>query len=82
MNSGKVYVIVGGQLAMVPEKYVEKLQKREMLVAHAATLKTYINNLSEIGTQLQADVAGQELAQTVRKIISLNRRIPNCVQFV
>ena len=82
MNSGKVYMIVGGQLAMVPQQHADKLQKKEMLHARAVQLRDFINNLSEIGQQKQADVAGLELKEIMGKIIRLNRRIPACVQFV
>ena len=82
MDSGKVYMIVGGQLAMVPREHAEKIQKKEMLAARAMELKTYINKLSEVGAQRQADVAGLELKEIMGKIIRLNRRIPACVQTV
>lgn len=79
MDSGKVYMIVGGSLAMVPKQHAEKLQKKEMLAHRAMELKTivqYSNN------KTAADVAGLELKEIMGKIVRLNRRIPACVQFV
>ena len=79
MDSGKVYMIVGGQLAMVPKEHVEKIQKKEMLAHRAMELKTIVQYADN---QLMADVAGLELKEIMGKIIRLNRRIPACVQTV
>ena len=79
MNSGKVYMIVGGQLAMVPQQHAEKLQKKEMLAHRAMELKTIVQYAED---KTMADVASLELKEIMGKIIRLNRRIPACVQFV
>ena len=80
MNSGKVYMIVGGQLAMVPQQHAEKLQKKEMLHARAVYLRDIVQN-EDFGSTVR-DVASLELKEIMGKIIRLNRRIPACVQFV
>lgn len=80
MNSGKVYMIVGGQLAMVPQQHADKLQKKEMLHARAVYLRDIVQN-EDFGSTVR-DVAGLELKEIMGKIIRLNRRIPACVQFV
>ena len=79
MDSGKVYMIVGGQLAKVPTEHVEKIQKKEMLAHRAMELKTIVQYAEN---QVMADVAGLELKEIMGKIVRLNRRIPPCVQFV
>lgn len=79
MNSGKVYMIVGGQLAMVPQEHAEKIQKKEMLAHRAMELKTIVQYADN---QLMADTASLELKEIMGKIIRLNRRIPACVQTV
>ena len=80
MNSGKVYMIVGGQLAMVPQQHADKLQKKEMLHARAVYLRDIVQN-EDFGSTVR-DVASLELKEIMGKIIRLNRRIPACVQFV
>lgn len=79
MNSGKVYMIVGGQLAMVPVEHADKIQKKEMLAHRAMELKTIVQYAED---KTMADVASLELKEIMGKIIRLNRRIPACVQFV
>ena len=78
----KTYAIVGGKLAKVPMEYADKINKKEMLVARAAALQTYMNSLSEVGTKVEYATASYELNQLMTKIIRLNRQIPPCVQFV
>ena len=78
----KTYAIVGGKLAKVPMEYADKINKREMMVARAAALQTYMNSLSEVGTKVEYATASYELNQLMTKIIRLNRQIPPCVQFV
>lgn len=77
----KVHMIIGGKLALVPEEHAKTLAKKEMLVARAAELNRYRNNLSEVGTALQAAAAEKELHSLVAQIQRINRRIPACVQF-
>ena len=79
MNSGKVYMIVGGSLAMVPVEHADKIQKKEMLAHRAMELKTIVQYAED---KTMADVASLELKEIMGKIIRLNRRIPACVQFV
>jgi len=79
MNSGKVYMIVGGSLAMVPKEHADKIQKKEMLAHRAMELKTIVQYAED---KTMADVASLELKEIMGKIIRLNRRIPACVQFV
>lgn len=79
MTSGKTYMIVGGNLALVPVEHAEKIQKKEMLAHRAMELKTIVQYAQN---QLMADTASMELKEVMGKIVRLNRRIPACVQFV
>lgn len=78
MDSGKVYTIVGGKLALVPKQHLDKINKKEVLVRRAAELHDIVQSTDH---QMTADVAGLELKEIMGKIIRLNRRIPPCVQF-
>lgn len=80
MNSGKTYMIVGGNLALVPVEHAEKIAKKEMLVARAIALRDVIDR-TDIGSTMR-DAASVEHKDLMGKIIRLNRRIPPCVQFV
>lgn len=82
MNSGKVYCIVGGKLAMVPADLVNKIQKKEQLVARAAKLQEYVESETQNPSNLGFEVGMAELNQIMAKIIRINRQIPPVVQFV
>ncbi len=79
MNSGKVYCIVDGKLALVPEEHLEKITKKEMLANRAIELKNLVQSTND---SMVASVAGLELKQIMAKIIRINRQIPPVVQFV
>ena len=80
MDSGKTYILISGQVARVPNEHLKKFQKKEMLVARAASLQEFLE--SDGVTAVSYSVAHAELMDLMRQIISLNRRIPDCVQFV
>ena len=83
MDSLKVYMIVDGKLAKVPNQYAKAVAKKEQLVAYAARLQDTIDvAYATPGQQLTVDTAGLELRQVLSKIIRLNRKIPPVVQFV
>ena len=84
MNTNRVHIIIGGELATVPREHVEKFQKKEMLVTRAAELSKIVKSLENAtgSAAMLRDTASLELRDIMGKIIRLNRRTPRCVEFV
>lgn len=80
MDSGKTYILISGQVARVPNEHLKKIQKKEMLVARGSRLQDFLE--SDEVTAISYSVAHAELMEIIKQIISLNRRIPDCVEFV